>query len=354
MSPTEQQAAGILLVGVDSTTGWGASTRCLHDALQRAGVNVRMATTGPVPRVRTFMLTDLVQAWLARRAARRAIALHEPEAIIYCSITAALLWPRPGAIWLDSIAAENRPGRHGIWQRIVERRRLHRSPLVLTMSERALDGLRGRHPETVVVPAPIAPSAPPASSTAHRDIAALTYAGNPEKKRLAFILDAWMRARRGDERIIVSGIDSIPSPAASGPLDGVTVVGRLTVEDYRALLRRARVFVAAPTREDYGIAPLEALADGCMLVTTPAPGPYPALDLARALDPRLVSDDIARALRIALDDPREDYAQRAAEMLHAFSPKAVDRTLSERVLPRLLAGWSAPATAASTAAVTHS
>ena len=60
---------------------------------------------------------------------------------------------------------------------------------------------------------------------------------------------------------------------------------------YRALLRRARVFVTAPRREDYGIAQLEALADGCMLVTTPSPGPYAALPLARELDPRLVGED---------------------------------------------------------------
>ena len=57
---------------------------------------------------------------------------------------------------------------------------------------------------------------------------------------------------------------------------------------YRALLRRARVFATAPRREDYGLAQLEALADGCVLVTTAAPGPYAALPLARALDGRLV------------------------------------------------------------------
>ena len=64
---------------------------------------------------------------------------------------------------------------------------------------------------------------------------------------------------------------------------------------YRALLRRARVYVTAPRREDYGLAQLEALADGALLVTTPAPGPYAALPLARALDPRLVGDDLGAA-----------------------------------------------------------
>ena len=74
------------------------------------------------------------------------------------------------------------------------------------------------------------------------------------------------------------------------------------------------MFLAAPRREDYGIAQLEALADGCVLVTTPSPGPYAALPLARELDPRLVGADLARA-RAALDEPAPGYAERAAALL---------------------------------------
>jgi len=110
--------------------------------------------------------------------------------------------------------------------------------------------------------------------------------------------------------------------------------------EYRALLRRARVFVAAPRREDFGIAPLEALADGCRLVTAPAPGAYPALAIARELDPRLVSDDLGAAIRAALDDPAPGYAERAVAMLEQYSTAAMHRTLAERVLPRLLTGLS--------------
>ena len=74
------------------------------------------------------------------------------------------------------------------------------------------------------------------------------------------------------------------------PTPGVRNAGRLPPAAYRALLRRARVFVTAPRREDYGIAQLEALADGCRLVTTPSPGPYAALPVAIGLDPRLVGE----------------------------------------------------------------
>jgi hypothetical protein len=114
------------------------------------------------------------------------------------------------------------------------------------------------------------------------------------------------------------------------------VVGMVDRAAYRALLRRARVYVTAPRREDYGIAQLEALADGCMLVTTAAPGPYVGLELARRLDPRLVGDDLAGALRAALDAPRPGYAAAAAAALAPFTTAGVDRLVADRVLPALV------------------
>ena len=123
----------------------------------------------------------------------------------------------------------------------------------------------------------------------------------------------------------------------SGSLgEGAEGTGLLDPAAYRALLRRARVFVAAPRREDYGIAQLEALADGCRLVTTPAPGPYAALPLARTLDARLVGEDLAPALRTALDTPADDYAERAAALLAPYRQAAFEATVHERVLPALL------------------
>jgi hypothetical protein len=41
------------------------------------------------------------------------------------------------------------------------------------------------------------------------------------------------------------------------------------------------------------------------------------------------------ALRVALDDPVPDYAERAALALAPWSPAAVDRVVSEELLPRL-------------------
>jgi hypothetical protein len=107
-------------------------------------------------------------------------------------------------------------------------------------------------------------------------------------------------------------------------------------DEFRALLRRARVYVTAPRREDYGLAQLEALADGAMLVTTEAPGPYAALPIARDLDARLVGDDLPGALRAALDDPRDDYADRARTAMLPYRRGSVDALVQQELLPRLL------------------
>jgi Glycosyl transferases group 1 len=327
----------IVIVSVTSTTGWGNAARQLAASFTAAGARVGIAETGPVPQVRTFMATDFVQAFAARRTATAALARHRPRALVYCSMTAALLWPAPGAIWLDAIAAENRPGRHGIWQRQLERRRIAAAPLVMTMAPDSLAPLApGDRPASVVVPVAIDRSGAVETGRA-REIDVLAYTGDPVKRRLEFILQSWRSVRRAGERLVVTGID--PETVGIDPQESVLFTGRLGPAEFRALLRRTRVFVTAPRREDFGITALEALADGAMLVTTPAPGPYPALGLARELDSRLVSEDIATALRHALDDPLPEYSERAAELVRPFGIAAVSATLGDRVLPRLLPGW---------------
>jgi hypothetical protein len=144
------------------------------------------------------------------------------------------------------------------------------------------------------------------------------------------VLAAWAAARREGEELVVTGTERVPRAV------GVRAAGPLEPAAYRALLRRARVFVTAPRREDYGLAQLEALADGCLLVTTRAPGPYAALPLAQTLDSRLVADDLAPALRAALDDPAPDYAERALAAIAPYRRAAVDAVVRDTLLPRLL------------------
>ncbi len=316
--------ADVLLVSLGSTHGWRVNDAALAASLRRAGASVEMVVAERPREVRSFALTDLAWAVAARRAATRALARVEPRAILYSTSTAALLAPRPGAIRFDALAAGNRPGRHGVWQRPLERRRIAAAPLLVPMSEQALDEAPRRRAPSVVVPVPIEPS----GAAGERDIAAITYASDPAKKGLPRVLEAWARARRDGEELVVATEHAVEAP-------GVRAV-RPHDEDFRALLRRARVYVVAPRREDFGTAQLEALADGCRLVTTAPPGPYVARDLARELDPRLVGEDLAAALRTALDDPAPGYAERARELLRPFAPAAGDAAVANELLPRLL------------------
>src|SRR3954449_5668210 len=179
MAPTD-----VLFVSLGSTGGPRAADAELLGALERAGARVAVATAAPQRDVRTMALTEFVWARAARAAAQGALRAHEPRAVLYSTTTAALLWPEPGAIRFDSPAAANRPGRHGLWQRPVERRRLAGGPL---LPPRAPGGLArapirrrgspaglaeaGAAPaRAVVVRVPVEPSGPPAPA---RDLAAV-------------------------------------------------------------------------------------------------------------------------------------------------------------------------------------
>jgi len=323
-------APQILLVSLGATAGLRSSDAELAASLERAGARVEVAAASPPRPLRTLALTDLAWAAAARRAARAALPRIQPRAVIYSTITAALFAPSPGAVRFDALAARNRPGRHGFWQRPRERAVLDRAPLLLPVSEDALAGAPARHGPAVVVPIAVGPSGP-LLPAAQRDVTAITYAADAHKKGLDRILAAWSVARRDGEELLVAGGAAVPR------LDGVRAVGALERGAYRALLRRARIYIAAPRREEYGIAQLEALADGAMLVTGAPEVPYAALAAARDGDPRLLRGELAAAIRTALDDPRPGYAQAVAPALHPFSAASVDRVVAERVLPLLLA-----------------
>ena len=368
---SDRDAVDVLIVSLGSTGGLCRADEELAGSLRRAGTSVAVAAATPPRPMRTLALTDLAWALAARRAVRAELERRTPRAVIYSSTTAALLWPRPGAIRFDATSAGNRPGRHGLWQRPLERRRLRQASLLLPWSEAGLreaPATAGGEGRALVLPVAIESSVAKDRDTGERasggtdatprDIAAVTYGANPTKKGLDRVLAAWRAVRRPGEELLVMGADaeglrraSHASPAsahASPPKShggtptedpsaaGVRTVGMLPYEEYRALLRRAKVFVCAPRREDYGIAQLEALADGCLLVTTPAPGPYAALPIARELDPRLVGEDLPSALRAALDDPAPGYSARAEQALAPFRREAVDSLVAEQLLPRLL------------------
>jgi hypothetical protein len=342
--PGQMPRVDVLIVSLGGTAGLREADAELAASLRRAGAAVEIARVARARELRTFAAIEFAWAVNARRATVRAVRERSPRAVIYSTTTAALLGPVPGAIRFDAPAAGNRRGRHGVWQRPVEAKRFKEAPLLVPWSEGGLEEAPVPHADAVIVPMPVAPSGTPGE----RDIAAITYGANPEKKGLDRVLEAWLLESRAGEELVVAGLDersgaawlarahtaTAELPKPPGERGRVRFARLIPRAEYRGLLRRSRAFLAAPRREDYGIAQLEALADGCVLVTTPAPGPYVAAPIARRLDNRLVGPRLA--IRAALDVPKPDYAERAAAALEPFSPAAVDRVVAEELLPRLL------------------
>ena len=328
----------VLMVGLGSTLGLRAAEDQLKASLERAGAHVVLTRAAPQPPVRTMMLTDLGWARAARRAALDALGDHpDPGALLYNTTTAALFWPRPGAIRFDAAARANRPGRHGLWQRPLERRRLGQAPLLVPKVAGAIEEAGNPSTPSVFVPIAVEPSDPRPQDerdVADREIAAVTYAADPRKKGLDHVLAAWEQAHVPGEELLVTGLDAPPDGRER---EGVRYVGALDADAFRALLCRARVYVTAPRREDYGIAQLQALADGCRVVTTPAPGPYAALPLLSAgLGWVAPPHGLRAALRSALDDDEAGYAARALEAIAPFSQAEIDRRVASELLPLLL------------------
>src|SRR4051794_11350511 len=205
---TPMARADVLIVSLGGTAGLREADDELAGSLRRAGARVEMCRARRPPELRTFAALELAWALNARRAATLAIREHRPRAVLYSSTTAALLGPVPGAIRFDAPAAGNRPGRHGIWQRPVEAYRFQQAPLLVPWSEGGLAEAPTPRAGAVIVPVPVEPSGP----RERKDIAAITYAANPEKKGLDRVLDAWRRDSLADETLVVAGLDGPDEP----------------------------------------------------------------------------------------------------------------------------------------------
>lgn len=358
--PAQRGKADVLFVSLGTTLGLQVADAQFVDGLRAAGASVEVVHVPPKGRnVRTLMLTDFVQAWVSRVATNAALGRIEPRAVVYSTTTAALFGPRRGAIRFDALAQRSRPGRHGVWQRPLERWRLRRAPVLLPWGAGSLDGAPAAAVESAIV-VPVAIAAPVAGAAdgladaflAARAAAgarpvAVTYAPDASKKGLDRLLAAWSQARREGEELLVTGRDALPDDLAGA--DGVHCTGRFDPGTFRGVVERVGVFAIAPRREDYGLVQLEALAAGARVVTTAAPGPYAALPLLRERWPAQVVDDaddpvaLAAALRGAIDaraaeDATGNDADRAAAraVVAPWAADAVRAQISAEVIPALL------------------
>ncbi len=349
--------ADVLVVSLGTTLGWRIIDTRFLGQLERAGVRaeavtVRMGTADLLRR--GYPLNDLVEMHASRRSTRTAVARTRPRAVIFSTTTAAMLAPPldvPYAVRLDAPASVNRPGARNALVRSLERRSLGRARIVLPMSHAARDALPPTAARSVVVPTPIDASGPSTDAEARLAVA---YVPDPKAKGLDIVARGWAAAGVADARLEVYGLDANLARAhlsrcGLAEPEGMTLRGIVPEHAFRARMRAARVYVGGARWEDFGQAPLEALADGALLATVSSGGPFEALRLAREVGPELVAPGLdpgalGAAIRAAFamrDERVQAYRVRAGELLGPFRSEAVQATVANEVLPALL-GASPP------------
>jgi hypothetical protein len=249
---------------------------------------------------------------------------------------------------LDAPAVLNRPGARNALLHALERRGLRRARLTLPLSGAASEVLPAGSAPAVVVPPPVEPSGP---ANEEREPLAVAYVPDPKAKGLDILAASWAAAGLHDARLEVYGLDpdwarahlrrsGVPEPS------GFELRGTVPAPQFRARIRQARVYAGGARWEDFGQAPLEALADGALLASVPSGGPFEALRLAREIgEPDLIARELGGealgvAIRAAFELPDERvraYRARALSLLRPYRPEAVQETVASEVLPRLLA-----------------
>jgi hypothetical protein len=348
----------VLLLSLGTTLGWRVADRLFLEQLERAGlstaaVSVRFGAAGRLRRA--YPVNDLVEALSARRALRSALRSRCPGALVISTTTAAMLAQTgslPYAVRLDAPACLNRAGPQNAGLHALERRALSRAALVLPWSQAALSALPAGSAPAVVVPPAVERSAEPVWK---RERLAVAYTPDVKAKGLDIVCAAWAAAALEDARLQIFGVERdvamaylkrMQTPVA----EGVDFAGWRPAAEFRSALRHARAYAGGARWEDFGQAPLEALADGALLATVPSGGPFEALPLALDLDPRLVAPSLdpaglAAALRAAFELPDREmraYRERAANLLERFRSEAIQRVVEREVVPVLLSRRGGP------------
>lgn len=306
-------------------------------------------------------LLDLAEAWTLRQSLRRHLAAHpDVDTVIFATTTAALLQPAAvldrSALRFDALACENRLGWACVLSRLLERRALRHIRVLMPMSASRLPTLgRFRYLQRAEVVLPMPPPLDEADQIEgpdrppHEPGRVLCYAANPVKKGLDTILRAWaLRSAEHPAQLLIAGIDAAaaaPYLAEHGLPVGADVrfLGRLPQAEFRNELRRAEVYLAASRYEDFGMAQLEAVNLGAVLVSVPSGGPFEAGAILREIDPALLAaDDSPPALARALDHAlgmgpaaRDEVVRAGRGRLAPYLRTALADRIRQRLLPAI-------------------
>ena len=345
----------VLLVSLGTTLGWrrGRRDAARAAAAGRARPPPWCPSAGAPPTACGAAIRSTTWSRCTRRGARCAppSSATSHAALIVSSTTAAMLLPSlpvPYAVRFDSPAAAEPAGRA---QRAPARARAARhaaradhDPVQRGRSGGAAGGRRAADRRLA---ADRSSASHDSVERAERERVAVAYVPDPKAKGLDVLVAGWAAAAVPDARLEVYGLDpewarshlrrsGVPEPAS------LDLHGTVAADQFRARLRHARAYLAGARWEDWGQAPLEALADGALLATVPSGGPYEGLRLARRLDASLVADEIdaaalAPAIRAAFEMPDERASAYREQSRRAAAPIPLGGGAGDRD-PRAAAG----------------
>ncbi|WP_342051796.1 MULTISPECIES: glycosyltransferase [unclassified Cupriavidus] len=148
------------------------------------------------------------------------------------------------------------------------------------------------------------------------------------------LIDAFARAHDKRARLLIAGggplADALAAQVHARGLDGrVQLLGPR--QDVPALLDAADAFALSSEIEGSPLVLAEALANGCPVVSTDAPGVREIVDGLGAIVPRGDTEALAAAIDTALREGRGDAHAQAARRAHARATCALD-TVAQRWL----------------------
>ena len=187
------------------------------------------------------------------------LALRNGPRVVYWVHTTRSLYLRPGARRLDLQL-----------RRMLDWAAVRRSARLVANSRYTAGRLRalyGREPDAVVYPGvdldlfrPLGADQPPAGEYA------ITVGRLSPEKGLDRLLDLWRELPDLPLQVIGDGPPEVIRELRQRAPTGVTIRGRLLPADLADAYRRAAVAVFAPYGEEFGLAPLEAMASGIPVV----------------------------------------------------------------------------------------
>jgi Glycosyl transferases group 1 len=348
----ERREIDVLIASPGTTLGLRGAAHDLFATMLELGIDADLVTLPPRPLGRLgdlapLALTDLGVAARLRWEITKRLRHVRPRAFVYGTSIATVLEPgdrlRVSAVRFDQLAAVNRPGVRNALTRFLERRRLRMVRILLPCSSAS-----ELPPGLASIPLP-PPVRPWRNEQATRERDFFCYAADPHKKGLDLIVEAWGMATIRNAKLIITGIDADAGRAflqGAGVVEpsGLSWAGRLSPDRYRSVTSSLAAHITASRREEWGIAALEALADGALLVAVPGAWRTEVVELARDLDPHLVAADRSpEALAVAMrhahgysEDDRDAYQGEARARVGAYSPETFRSRVRDAILPILL------------------